>query len=340
MKFSVIIPVRTVTDYLKETVSHLKKVKYYDFEVIIVFDEETKVNFGLRETRFKAIAAGGPLSPGEKRNLGAREATGDVLAFIDDDAYPDIKWLRSAANIFEEKPDLYALGGPAVTPEGIPVEEEMAGRVLESYLSGAFTTYRHKASKRKEIDDFPSVNLFVKKDAFLEVGGFDKEFWPGEDTKLCLDLVSKFGRKFLYDPKPVVYHHRRALFAPFLEQIGRYGRHRGHFAKIFPQNSRKLAYFVPSLFVLWAVFGLVFSVIFFRLFPYYSMIWFLYLTLVFAESQRVSMNERDFSSFKYMFLGIVKTHFIYGINFMKGFFSKPKFEVRSYDESTGNYQGG
>jgi len=339
MRFTVIIPTRTISDYLKVAVSKLKKVSYYDFEVIIVLDKLVKVNFGLREKRFRAIESG-PVHPGEKRNLAAREATGDVLAFLDDDAYPELGWLRAAANVFRDEPELYALGGPALTPMNIDFEEEMAGRVLESYLSGGSTTYRHKVSKRREIDDYPTVNLFVKKEAFDSVGGFDLKFWPGEDTKLCLDLVKHYGKKFLYDPAPVVYHHRRKLYKPFFQQISRYGRHRGWFARVFPKNSRKLASFIPALFVLGLTCGFIGLFFVPKLWTIYMLVIFLYLTMAFSEAQKVSMNERDFGAFKYVFLGLIGTNIYYGINFIKGFIFRPKSELRKVDESSGNYQGG
>ncbi len=339
MKFSVIIPVRTINEYIKETVSHLKKVRYYDFEVIIVLDKYVKVNFGSRENRFRVVESG-PVSPGKKRNVGAREALGDVLVFLDDDAYPDSGWLRSAANIFRDNPELYALGGPALTPPNVDFLEEVTGHVLESYLTSGFTAFRHKKVKRREIDDYPSVNLFVKKEAFDEVGGFNPDYWPGEDTKLCLDLIKKYERKFLYDPGPVVYHHRRKLFKPFLQQLSRYGRHRGWFARAFPKNSFKLAYFIPSLFVLGLVFGLVGSFIIPKLWSIYLPATFLYFTMVFTEAQRASMQERNFGAFKYIFFGIFRAHLHYGLNFMIGFVIKPKFALREVDEETGNYQEG
>lgn len=339
MKFTVIIPTRAINDYLKEAVSKLKKVSYYDFEVIIVLDKYIKVNFGLRETRFRVIESG-PVRPGEKRNLAASEATGDVLAFIDDDAYPESGWLRAAANVFRDEPELFALGGPALTPMNVDFEEEMAGRVWESYMSGGFTTFRHKIAKRREIDDHPSVNLFVKKEAFNEVGGFDMRYWPGEDTKLCLDLIKHYKRKFLYDPSPVVYHHRRKLFKPFFEQVSRYGRHRGWFARVFPKNSRKLLYFVPSLFVLGLITGPFLMLFEPKLWTVYALAIFLYFTLVFTEAQKVSMSERDFKAFKFVFFGIIGTNLYYGVNFLKGFILKPKSELRDIDHDSGNYQGG
>lgn len=339
MKFSVIIPARTLNDHLKENITYLKKIRYYDFEVIIVLDEFVKVNFGPKETRFRVVDSG-PVGPAQKRNVGSRVASGDVLAFLDDDAYPQPNWLRCAANIFLENPDLYALGGPALTPPTASFMEKMSGYLLESYLTGGSTIYRYKIAKRKEIDDYPSVNLFVKKEAFDSIGGFDVNYWPGEDTKLCLDLLKKYNKKFLYDPSPIVYHHRRELFKPLLQQIARYGRHRGYFARKFPKNSRKFQYFVPALFVLGLVFGLILSFIIPKLWMVYSAVLFLYVILAFAEAQKVTIEQKDFSAFKFMFFGILLTNLYYGTNFISGLLFKPDTKLRPVDEQSSNYIGG
>jgi len=53
---------------------------------------------------------------------------------LDDDAYPKSSWLQEASEIFEQNSDLYALGGPAITPESISFPEKMSGRIYESFL--------------------------------------------------------------------------------------------------------------------------------------------------------------------------------------------------------------
>ncbi|MBQ5511265.1 MAG: hypothetical protein IIT94_09040, partial [Prevotella sp.] len=77
----------------------------------------------------------------------------------------------------------------------------------------------------------------------------------GEDTLLCEDIVYGQGKRLVYDPWAIVYHHRRRLFGPHLRQLGRYAFHRGYFVKKSPKTSFKLSYFVPSLFVLGLVAG-------------------------------------------------------------------------------------
>ena len=232
IKFSIIIPVRTINDYLKESVSYLKNLDYSNFEVIIVVDFET--NFHFDDPRFKIIVAPKDKhSPGEKRNIGAQNSTGEILAFIDDDAYPQKDWLSNAQKVFIENPNTYAVGAPAMTPDDVSVFEKASGRILESYLASGFTKHRHVPQEKRFVGDYPSVNLFIKKDVYMQIGGFDNRVWPGEDTKICLDLIRHTKSSFVYDPRPLVYHHRRKVFLPHIQQISRYGRHRGYFAKIF-----------------------------------------------------------------------------------------------------------
>ena len=116
MMFSIIIPSRTINDFLKENISHLKQLNYKSFEVILVLDEEDKENI-INDSRFKVLKAG-TKGPGEKRNLGAKRASGEVLVFLDDDAYPPKDWLDKAEKIFNEN-EIYALGAPGVTPPNV-----------------------------------------------------------------------------------------------------------------------------------------------------------------------------------------------------------------------------
>jgi len=335
-KFSIIIPVRKINEFLKENISHLKELTYQNFEEVIITDEEESYDF--QDSRFILINSG-PIGPGEKRNIGAAKASGDILAFLDDDAYPEKDWLDRAVEVFENQ-EAYALGGPAMTPKDAEFLEKMSGRVLESWMASAGTVYRHTPGKSMEIDDYPTVNLFVRKKVFDGVGGFPVEFWPGEDTKLCLDLVKSQGRKFNYEPSPVVYHHRRNLFIPHLKQISRYGRHRGQFARIFPETSRLPSYFAPSAFVTGLVLGPFISLALPRLWELYLIGLVLYLSMLICEGARVFFKDKNLKGAVYVSLGIFLTHIVYGINFIVGILKKPALKLRGVDKTTGNYLGG
>lgn len=333
-KFSVIIPVRGVGDFLKESFTHLSKLDYKDYEVIVVTDGPIQNDFGLGD-KFIFISSGGSGNPNVKRNLAASRASGDVLVFLDDDAYPKADWLLKADKLFQDK-NMYALGGPAITPLDAKSLEQMSGKVLESWLASGGTTYRHTPSYEREINDYPTVNLFVRKEAFQKIGGFSLEFWPGEDTVLCLDLIKAYGKKFKYNPNPIVYHHRRNLFAPHLKQISRYGRHRGQFARIFPENSRVLSYFVPSFFILGLLFGPLVVTLVPVLRPIYFAVIALYIFLLGIEA----IKQKNMLAGIYVAAGIFLTHLIYGTNFIVGFIMRPKLKLKAVDTKTGNYTEG
>jgi cellulose synthase/poly-beta-1,6-N-acetylglucosamine synthase-like glycosyltransferase len=338
LKFSVIIPVRRINDFMCENITYLKKLEHKNFEVLILVDFEEDYDFE-GDDRFKIILVPGQKGPGEKRNIGAENATGDILAFLDDDAYPQSDWLTHAAEIFTDE-NVYALGAPAMTPPTATFLEKLGGRVLESWLTSAGTVFRHIPGKPRLINDYPTVNLLVRKNAFDKVGGFYTEFWPGEDTKLCLDLIQEFGRDFHYDPRPIVYHHRRDLLRPHLKQISRYGQHRGQFARIFPETSRLPSYFIPSLFVLGLCFGPFISMLIPFLWKIYFSALLLYFGLVTVEAVRLTDDDEEGTAFAYVFVGIFATHIIYGVNFMIGFLRRPTLKLKAIDTKTGNYSEG
>lgn len=335
-KFSIIIPVRAVNEFVKENVAHLKQLNYQNFEVFIITDAQEQYDF--EDNRFFLIDSG-EVGPGEKRNLGAKKSTGDILAFLDDDAYPSSSWLTEASVIFNDS-QVYALGGPAVTPLDAKFRGKCSGQILESYLTSAGTRHRHVPTSKREIVDYPSVNLFVRKEAFEKVGGYPIEFWPGEDTKLCLDLVKTYGRPFIYDPKPVVYHHRRNIFIPHLKQVSRYGKHRGQFARIFPETSRLPSYFAPSAFVLGLLLGPFICAAVPLLWYFYTTVVAIYLILVTLEVVKAYKTERHLKLALYTGLGILLTHIVYGLNFIHGLLIKPKLKLRGVDTKSGNYIGG
>ena len=93
IKVSVIIPVRTVTPYLRETVQYLQRQSYKNFEIIVLIDEKEKLP-GVK------VISSGEAGPAHKRNLGVKKAKGEILAFLDDDSYPSKDWLQNAVKIF------------------------------------------------------------------------------------------------------------------------------------------------------------------------------------------------------------------------------------------------
>ena len=160
--------------------------------------------------------------------MGAAAATGEWLAFLDDDAYPAPGWLEAAVPHFDN-PRVWAVGGPGVTPPNDDFRAQASGWTYASWIVSGPARFRYVPGRSRAVDDHPSMNLMLRRSAFQAVGGFDSAFYPGEDTKLCLELVHR-GGMIRYEPGALVYHHRRPVMHGHLRQIAHYGRHRGYFA--------------------------------------------------------------------------------------------------------------
>ena len=313
---SIIIPVIKINDYIMESVPKNLELDWPDFEIII-FADEADESHHFPKTR---IIASGKVGPAEKRDLALKYAKGEYLAFLDDDAYPQKNWLKKAMIHFETDDKLAAVGGPAVTPESDGVLQKVSGAVFESYLGGASARNRYlSVGPKMEVDDWPTVNLIVRRDVFEKIGGFDNSFWPGEDTKLCLDIINA-GYKIIYEPDAIVFHHRRSDMLKHFKQVGNYALHRGYFAKIYPKTSRKLFYFVPSLFDLYLIVLITLSFVHnpgligqFIAFPIIGYFLFLIVDGIII-SWRWQNSIVGFLSIILIFL----THLWYGIRFVQG----------------------
>ncbi len=297
--FSIIIPCKRPTPYLEECLEHIAKQSYTHFEAIVLTDTvKRRVS-----SKIKIIPTGN-IGPALKRDRGVEISKGKIIAFIDDDAYPAKNWLMQALSNFQDK-DIVAVGGPGITPPHVSWQEAASGWVSASFFGGGPYSYRFLPYRKRFVDDYPSMNLLIKKADLLAVGGFHSHYWPGEDTKLCLDLVYKLGKKIVYDPNVVVYHHRRVMRA-FIRQNGNYGLHRGYFARVLPKTSCRLVYFIPSLFVLGLVtFPLV-------VVPPYAL-------LLIANGVWIARKSRSLFQGAVSMPIVFLIHVWYGVRFLQGF---------------------
>jgi cellulose synthase/poly-beta-1,6-N-acetylglucosamine synthase-like glycosyltransferase len=297
-----------------------------ELEVIVLPDEDFEKPSAYPD--FVKIIPTGKLRPAEKRNIGIKEARFELLAFVDDDAAPLEGWLEHAIPYFSDE-TVVGVGGPALTPSTDSFLSAAGGRVYANiFVSGGYRR-RYIPTRVCNDDDLPSCNLFVRKSAVEAIGGYDVRYWPGEDTQLCMALTENTGKRIVYDPWVQVIHHRRALFLPHLRQVSRYAKHRGHFARRGFSTSFRLCYMVPTAFVLGVILGGVVVAV-------AGLAW---LTWIYAACCGLYLLLTFFSSFSFnpimwvaTWLGVIATHFAYGINFAYGWFA-PGMEtkVKSFD---------
>lgn len=308
---SIVIAVGPYNGYLVESLEACLELDYPDYEILVLPDEP----FEWDDPRVRVIPTG-KQRPSYKRDLALEHARGEILAFLDDDAYPVTDWLKSAVRNFS-RPEVAAVGGPAVTPPSDDLRRQASGDIYSSWMVGGSYNYRYIQGMYREVEDYPTCNLLVRTEVFRRVGGFDTQYWPGEDTFFCLKIVRDLGLKIVYEPDAIVYHHRREVYSGHLHQIKSYALHRGFFVKKFPETSRKPAYFMPSALALGLAFGWMAGFIWKPLWYAYAVTVLFYLAAS-LFSACFSFNPKRIW---FVFTGIILSHLSYGIWFLRGLFS-------------------
>ena len=314
MTISIVVPVKGDNKYLRECIEACLNLDYPNFEVIVLPDEAIALPYGDKVR----IIPTGHIGPAKKRDMVVDQCRGEILAFLDDDTFPKKDWLKNAISNFDNK-EVAAVCGPAVTPENDSLAQKVSGTVFSlSFVSGAYSMRYVPTGSRREVDDFPSCNFLIRKDVFKQIGGFDTNFWPGEDTVLCYKITKELMKKIIYDPGVLVYHHRRPSYDLHLKQVESYALHRGCFVKRFPATSLRFSYFVPTIFVLGLAIGGALAIFMPAMrFLYFGVIG-VYLILDLSYS---SKNGNRALKFRVFFLNIL-THLAYGIYFIKGLLSR------------------
>jgi len=234
MKVSVVVCTYSMDRYddFREAVGSMLAQTYEPVEVVLVVDGNSAVydrvvdRFGDRDdvmTYCNEENQGISYS----RTKGAELASGDVVAFIDDDAVAKPDWIERLVEGYEEH-DAIAVGGRMVG-------EWLVGR--PSFLPAEFNwlvgvTYPGFAADGEEVRNTFESNLSFRRDVFLDLGGFDPDLGPdaesyshSEGAEVGTQLRRAYGRGVVYKSDAVVAHkvfaHRvrpRWLLARAFEQ--------------------------------------------------------------------------------------------------------------------------
>ena len=213
--------------WLAECFRHLKKIDYPNYEVIVVDDGSTdRFTDCARDYGFRLIRTPN-LGLGNARNTGLSAATGEIVAYIDDDAYPDPDWLKYVAATFLHT-DFVGVGGPNLPPCG-------DGWVAECVANSPGGPI-HVMLTDRQAEHIPGCNMAYRKSALLEIGGFDERFRvAGDDVDVCWSL-QKRNWKLGFSPAAVVWHHCRNSVRTYLKQQRGYGRAEALLEKKWPEK--------------------------------------------------------------------------------------------------------
>jgi len=221
----------------------------FGFELIVVSAQP----LGLpEETRSRNVVEGNR-NPATRRNRGVSVATGEILAFLDDDAKADPRWLATAVGWLDEHPETLAVGGPDPAPPDSSVAELISDTLLATpWIGSGVAAHENRRGifEVRQASDVALVNLFVRRDAFT---GFDESIgYIGEDTALLQGLMQR-GRVVYHDGVRV-FHRRRAFPGPYMRQRWRYRVKTGQLFATGVRRDPRVSAFLVAGFV-----GLLFA---------------------------------------------------------------------------------
>jgi GT2 family glycosyltransferase len=212
---------------IRDTCEGLRRLDYPDFEVIVVDDGSTDDTAAIvREYDVRLIRTPNR-GLSNARNTGLAAATGEIVAYLDDDAYPDPHWLTYLAATFLSTSHA-GVGGPNIAPAGDGPIAECVARAPGGPV--------HVLITDREAEHIPGCNMAFRKACLDAVGGFDPRFrTAGDDVDLCWRLQDR-GWTLGFHPTAMVWHHRRnSLRTYWRQQIG-YGRAEAMLERKWPEK--------------------------------------------------------------------------------------------------------
>ena len=199
---------------IRDTCEGLRKLQYPNFEVIVVDDGSKDATAAIaNEYGFRVISTEN-CGLSSARNTGADAAAGEIVAYIDDDAYPDPHWLTYLASTFMTT-NYAAVGGPNIAPAG-------DGWIAEC-VAHAPGGPVHVLLNDRDAEHIPGCNMAFRKDRLINIGGFDPRFRSaGDDVDVCWRIQDQ-GWKIGFNPAAMVWHHRRNSLRAYWRQQKGYG---------------------------------------------------------------------------------------------------------------------
>ncbi len=260
--------------------------------------------------------------PSAQRNAALKAARGDLIYFLDDDSVPEPGNLRRAVPHFND-PKVQMVGGPSLCPREAPWIEQVFALVLASWLAFGPSRARYAAVGRvRDTSEKELIlcNQLARRQAMLELGGFNEALYPNEENAL-MDELQKRGGKLIYDPQLLVHRRPRSNLKSFARMLMTYGRGRAEQFRLHPTPGSALN-FIPPLFCLY----LVALPLLLALIPIGKVCLVplaFYGLAVLAQAVVLAAGGRVVQSFAATPL-IVLTHILYGLGFWRGLFTTLK----------------
>jgi GT2 family glycosyltransferase len=198
-------------EQLVEAVASVARQPHPGVETIVVVDHnpELLARAGRELAGARVVANAGARGLSGARNSGVAVATGDLVAFLDDDARAEADWLERLLVPYRD-PDVIAVGGRVEPAWQVPrpswFPREFDWVVGCSYLG--------MPAERSTVRNVIGANMSFRREVFAAVGGFPDGIGRVgtlpvgcEETELCIRARRRLpGRQIVYEPAATVTH--------------------------------------------------------------------------------------------------------------------------------------
>jgi GT2 family glycosyltransferase len=224
---SVVICTHNGSRTIRESLEALRRVSYPKFEVIVVDDGSRDATAAIAREYNARLISQENKGLSAARNVGWREAKGQIVAYLDDDAAPDVHWLHYLASAFLGG-DYAGVGGPNIAFAG--------DKFVAQCVDHAPGNPTHVLITDREAEHLPGCNMAYRRSCLVAVDGFDTRFRiAGDDVDLCWRLQEQ-GWKLAFHPGAMVWHHRRGSLRAYWRQQLNYGRAEAMIEQKWPEK--------------------------------------------------------------------------------------------------------
>ena len=224
---SVVVCTHNGAATLDECLTGLADVDYPDFEVIVVDDGSSDDSAEIAARHRVRLIRTEPQGLSSARNAGLAVARSEIVAYVDDDAWPDRDWLKYLALSFMRS-NYAGIGGPNIPPPDEGVIPQSIARAPGGPI--------HVMLSDLEAEHIPGCNMAFRRSALEAVGGFDSQFWvAGDDVDMCWRLQA-MGWTLGFSPAAMVWHRRRRSVRAYLRQQAGYGKAEALLERKWPEH--------------------------------------------------------------------------------------------------------
>lgn len=218
---------------IAESIHAVLALDYPDYELIVIDDGSTDGTAQIADSLGAHVIRTENRGLSNARNTGYQAASGEIVVYLDDDAYPDIYWLRYLAIAFRD-PNVGAAGGPNLPP---PQDSLIADCVAHS--PGSPMEVLLSDTRAEHI---PGCNMAIRRELLETLGGFDARFRAaGDDVDMCWRILES-GAQIAFHPAACNWHHRRDSLAAYFSQQQGYGKAEALLAQKWPEKYNQLGH--------------------------------------------------------------------------------------------------